>query len=161
MKSIRIGAALALLLGAAACVPAPGQGPIFSYTPAPAPQPAPVPQAPPPPPSIDDYFGTTTGKDRIRIVSGGRSNDASKVRVCLRNSASGKNKGMHFKAGKPRYVTKRRGDVVCGEHPAGPKTVTWYFHRTLGIGAQKFVGTYQFNATGYQGQQVTFDWIDD
>ncbi len=112
-------------------------------------------------PPIDQVFRTSNSDDRIRIVTGGNSQDPSKVRVCLRNSASGINKGMHFTTGDPRYVTRRRGDVVCGEHPAGPHTVTWYFYRTQGIGDMDFVGTYQFNATGYAGQTITFDWIED
>ncbi|MGF1625671.1 MAG: hypothetical protein ACFCVH_12370 [Alphaproteobacteria bacterium] len=122
--------------------------------------PAPV-QQPPVAPPIDATFGTSNPGDQIRIVSGGNSQDPNKVRVCLRNSASGVNKGMHFQPGDPRYVTTRRGDVVCDEHPAGPHTVTWYFHRTEGIGRLRFVGTYQFNATGYAGQTITFDWISD
>ena len=118
------------------------------------------PQAPVAPP-IDAVFTTSNPGDQIRIVTGGTSVDPGLVRICLRNSASGVNKAMHFATGDPRYVVRHRGDLVCDEHPAGPHTVNWYFYRTEGIGGLQFVGTYQFNATGYEGQTVTFDWIAD
>jgi hypothetical protein len=69
---------------------------------------------------------------------------------------------MHFKVEpKPRYVTKKKGKWSCGEHPAGPHTVNWIFYKTKGLGGMKPVGNYKFNATGFAGQQVTFDWYQD
>ena len=108
--------------------------------------------------SIDKNYAF--GKNKIRVYSKGRSNNPNKVRICLHNTSGPKNKAFHFKSEKkPRYVTKRKGDLVCGEHPAGPNTTSWYMYRQNPI--WKIVGTIDFNATGFAGQRVTFDWYDD
>ena len=111
--------------------------------------------------SIDKIFRTSDKDDSIRIYSSGRSDHPDKVQVCLKNSASGKNKGLHFKkTSKPRYVTKKKGQMSCAEHPAGPHTVTWRFWKTKGF-KMKRVGYYKFNATDFAGQRVIFDWYND
>ena len=108
--------------------------------------------------SIDKKYAF--GRNKIRVYSEGRANDPNKVRICLHNPSSSKNKAFHFRPDKkPRYVTKRKGDLVCGEHPAGPHTASWYMYRQNPI--WKIVGTIDFNATGFAGQRVTFAWYDD
>lgn len=111
--------------------------------------------------SIDQVFRTSDKDDSIRVYTSGRSDDPNKVQVCLRNSASGKNKGLHFKkTKKPRYVTKKKGDTNCAEHPAGPHSVTWRFWKTKGF-KMKRVGSYKLNATDFAGQRIIFDWYHD
>ena len=110
--------------------------------------------------SIDQYIHVD-GKDKaIRMYSEGNSADKSKVRVCLRNVVSGRNKGLHFEPGakKPRYKVKKKGGRVCGEHPAGPHTVTWTFWKRKGVKMVE-VGKVKFNASGFAGQKITFDWL--
>ncbi len=111
--------------------------------------------------SIDKIFRTSDKDDSIRVFTSGRSDDPSKVQICLKNSASGKNKGLHFKkTSKPRYVIKKKGEMNCAEHPAGPKTVTWRFWKTKGL-KMKRLGYYKLNATDFAGQRIIFDWYND
>ena len=116
-------------------------------------------------PAIDQKIGTSDRSDRIRVYTEGRAKDPNKIRVCLHNTASGKNKGLHWKlTSKPRYIVRKKGGVVCGEHPAGNRNVTWYVYKRTGIagaGGWRAVGEYTINVRGREGQQVTFAWYRD
>ena len=131
-----------------------------TITPMPIAVPTPVPAGPPP---INDDVHSSHRKDRIRVTSrDSGAQNRQKIRVCLENNASGKNKGMHWKfEKKPRYVAKKRGQVVCGEHPTGNRTVTWHFFRTVGLKKMKHVGSYDIDVSGREGQLITFAWNAD
>lgn len=137
--------AVAAILGA--CVPVKGQpGPPVSHT----------------PPPLDQQIRTSDRDDRIRVYStAGRAKNPGKIRVCLHNSASGRNKGMHWTlTGKPRYIARKKGNVVCDEHPTGTRTVSWHLFKTKGL-RMKHVATYDLDVTGREGQQITFAWHRD
>lgn len=87
----------------------------------------PGPPAPPDPPKekmIDKVFNLGS-KNKIRIHVTGKSRDPNKYRICIRNSASGKNKGLDWKTSrkKPVFIARKRNSVTCGEYK--PKVVTW------------------------------------
>lgn len=123
----------------------------------------PTPQPPPPPPKaekkwIDKKFNL--GKNSFHVHVTGQSNDPNKYRICLRNSAGGKNKGMDWKKRKkPVFIAKKRGQVVCGEYH--PKKVAWKFYRIRGFKGYQNIGSYTINAKGYEGKEITFDWLKD
>ena len=114
------------------------------------------------PPAINQMVASSNRKDSIRVYTNGRSQDPNKVRVCLHQKASGKNKGMHWRLDKkPRYVARRKGDLICGEHPTGNRTVSWYLYRPSGIGGWKPVAEYRLNVNGRAGQRIIFAWERD
>lgn len=114
------------------------------------------------PPPIDQQIRTSDRDDRIRVYStNGRAKDPRKIRVCIHNNASGRNKGLHWQTGgKPRYIARKKGDVICAEHPTGNRTVAWHLYKTKGL-RMKHVATYDLDVTGREGQQVTFAWHRD
>jgi hypothetical protein len=130
-----------------------------------SPYPPPTNPPPPPPPApqkeskwIDTSFNL--GKNSFRVNVTGQSNNPQKYRICLRNSAGGKNKGMDWKSGrKPIMIAKKRGQIVCNEY--SPKKVSWKFYRIRGLKGYQNIGNYTFNAKGYAGKEVTFDWVRD
>jgi hypothetical protein len=106
---------------------------------------------------IDDTF--YLGKNKLRVHVTGQSNDPNKYRICVRNSAGGKNKGMDWKdRQKPVFIAKKKNSVSCGEYH--PKTVEWKFYRISGL-KYRTVGSYTINAKGYEGKEITFDWLKD
>lgn len=127
-------------------------------------QPNPSAEPPPPPPAptptvkwIDDTF--YLGKNKLRVHVTGQSNNPNKYRICVRNSAGGKNKGMDWKnRKKPVFIAKKKNSVSCGEY--NPKTVNWKFYRIKGF-KYKEIGNYRFNAKAYKGKEITFDWLKD
>lgn len=128
------------------------------YPPPPPPTPAPTPAPKPVAKLIDKKFNL--GKNSFRLHVTGNSRDRQKYRMCLRNSAGGKNKGMDWKERKkPVFIAKHRGDVVCHEY--NPRKVAWKFYRIRGIKGYQNIGSYTFNAQGYAGKEVTFDWLRD
>ncbi len=128
-------------------------------------QPYPPTQPPPPPPPpeqkrwIDDTFKLGT-KNTIRVHVTGQSDNPNKYKICIRNSSGGKNKGLDWKENrkKPVFIARKRGSVVCGEYK--PKFVTWKFYRFKNFKYRK-AGSYGFDASGYAGKEITFDWIKD
>jgi hypothetical protein len=128
------------------------------------PYPPPGTSPPPPPPPkqepkwIDKNFNL--GKNSFHVHVTGQSRDPNKYRICLRNSAGGKNKGMDWKSGrKPVFIAKKRGQIVCHEY--NPRTVAWKFYRIQGLKGYQNIGSYTFNAYNYKGKEITFDWLRD
>lgn len=117
----------------------------------------------PPPPKpefkwVDKRFNL--GKNSFRVHVTGQSQDPKKYRICLRNSAGGKNKGMDWKNRKqPIFKAKKRGSISCNEY--SPKKVNWKFYRIQGFKGYQNIGSYTFNAKRYAGKEITFDWIRD
>ncbi len=100
-------------------------------------------------------------KDMVRLYSTvGGSQKAGKVRVCIRNAASGRNKGLHYKrAGGPKYVVKKKNQSSCGHYSPGKKT--FYLWKNNAFGKMKLRKTLNLNLSRFAGQQITFDWIRD
>ena len=117
--------------------------------------------APPKPPSVNFSMKTNDRGDLLRVYSTmGASQKPGKVRVCIRNSSSGRNKGLHFKqAGAPKYVVKRKNGVSCGHYNPGRKT--FYLWRNTPFGKWKLRAVRKLDLSGFAGQQVTFDWVRD
>lgn len=113
------------------------------------------------PPSMNFTMKTNSRKDRIRVYSTvGGSQKKGKVRVCLRNGASGRDKGLHYKkASTPKYVVKKKNQSSCGHYSPGKKT--FYLWRNTALGKMKLRATRRVDLTGYAGQLVTFDWVQD
>lgn len=114
--------------------------------------------------SIDQYINTVDNDRAIHIYSEDSSADSGKVLVCLNNAASGLNKGLNFvaDAGKPHYYIKKKGAVVCDEHPAGPDEVTWTFFKRKGLKKELAkVGMFKLNTSSFSGQRITFTWHKD
>ena len=113
------------------------------------------------PPSMNFTMKTNHRPDRIRVYSTvGGSQATGKVRVCLRNAASGRDKGLHFKrASGPKFVVKKRNQYSCGHYSPGRKT--FYFWKNTVLGKMKLRATKKLDLSGYAGQQITFDWIQD
>ena len=118
----------------------------------------------PPPqkvPSINTTIKTSARSDRIRLYSTpGASQKRGRVRVCIRNSASGRDKGLHFQSSRaPKYVVKRRNQSSCGHYKPGKKV--FYLWRRTALGKWKLRRTLRLNLTKFAGQQITFDWVQD
>lgn len=117
----------------------------------------PPPEEKPTPKWIDETF--YLGKNKLHVHVTGQSKNPNKYRICVRNSAGGKNKGMDWKnRKKPVFIAKKKNSVSCGEY--SPKKVEWKFYRIKGF-KYKTVGSYTFNAKNYAGKEITFDWIKD
>ena len=159
MSAVRIGRplpsrirllALSLLAGMSlgACVPAPDVD--VEYVPF-------GPHAPP----IDEVFTTTNPDDRIHVVSSYGPVNPGMVRICLWNSASDLDKGMGSGEGEPRHIARNQYQAVCDWYPAGPDPVTWVFYRATEAGEMEQVGSYELDATGYDGVTIIFEWVAD
>ncbi|MEM7317453.1 MAG: hypothetical protein AAF408_00375 [Pseudomonadota bacterium] len=113
------------------------------------------------PPSMNFTMKTNSRSDRIRVYSTvGASQKKNRVRVCLRNSSSGRNKGLHYKnAKKPKFVVKKKNQSSCAHYKPGKRT--FYLWRNTPLGKMKLRATRNLDLTGYAGQQVTFDWVQD
>ena len=152
MNTLKIGkfaCAVLLVAVAGACMPKKGGGGTPGYA----------------APAINQTIGTSDRSDAIRVYTGGRAKNPNKIRVCLKNTASGKNKGIHWKlTSKPKYIARKKGQTVCGEHPTGARVVTWYVYKRTGLAGIKgwrAVGEYRINVRGREGQRVTFNWYRD
>ena len=123
------------------------------------------PKKTPPPqaqaPSLNFTMKTNARADRIRVYSTvGGSQKTGKVRVCLRNSSSGRDKGLHFKkAKKPRFVVKKKNQSSCGHYSPGKKT--FYLWRNNALGKMKLRAVRRLDLSKFSGQLVTFDWVQD
>ena len=113
------------------------------------------------PPSMNFTMKTNHRPDRIRVYSTvGGSQRKGKVRVCLRNSSSGRNKGLHFKDARgPKYVVKKKNQSSCGHYSPGRKT--FYLWKNRVVGGMKLRAVRNVDLTGFEGQLVTFDWVQD
>lgn len=113
------------------------------------------------PPSINVTIKTNDRGDLIRLFStSGGSYKAGKVRVCIANSSSGRNKGLHFKrTSKPKYVVRKKNDVSCGHYSPGKKT--FFLWRNTPFGKWKLRKIVKLDLSRFAGQQVTFDWVRD
>ena len=116
---------------------------------------------PPPPPSLNYSMKTNDRGDLLRVYSTlNGSQKVGKVRVCIRNSSSGRDKGLHFKrANAPKYVAKKKNSVSCGHYTPGKKT--FYLWRNTPFGKWKLRAVRRVDLTRYAGQQITFDWVRD
>ena len=149
MTLFKLSAIALIAATATACVPVhknPGQHPAPD-------QPA--------PPSMNMTLKTNDRGDLVRLFSTmNASQKAGKVRVCIVNSSSGRNKGLHFKsAGSPKYVVRKRNDVSCGHYTPGKKT--FYLWRNTPLGKWKLRRTLRLDLSRFAGQQITFDWVRD
>ena len=99
--------------------------------------------------------------DRIHVVSTNGSLNPGMVRICLWNSASDLDKGMGSGEGEPRHIARNQYQAVCDWYPAGPDPVTWVFYRATEAGEMEQVGSYELDATGYDGVTIIFEWVAD